>query len=407
MTSTGGRGSRAADRKARLGSLRDVQSRCRVLFVINSLAGGGAERVMTALLNHSEGWAGRHDVALAVLDVGPQAFRLPEWLQTFQLNCRGGTLASIAAIDRLVRDYRPDATLSFLTRANVASGIAMGRRNRSWIISERTSAPAHLGTALRKLATKAVMRILYPRAARVIAVSAGVASKLSRKFGVRSDRIEVIPNPVDIRAIEAAARKENDFTLDGPYVMALGRLVSVKNYALLIEAFAMSGLPCRLVIAGGGPERESLKKLAASLGLADRLVLPGWLDNPYPALRSAHVFALSSNVEGFPNALVEALALGIPSVATNCPDGPSEILAGCSVAGISGLTVAQAGILTPVGDVNSYAKALGIAFDEPLRRRLTESGRARVRHYSATSVVERYWSLIEAELRRSERSTAT
>ena len=375
-----------------------IGGRKRVLFIINSLTGGGAERVMATLLANSKGRLDRYEIALAVLDDVPRAFEMPAWLTIFQLDCKGSILASVTALERVVRDYDPDVALSFLTRANFAIGVPMMKRRRPWIISERTSAPAHLGGAFRRLTTKALMRCIYPRATRVIAVSGGVADKLSGGFSVAASKIAVIPNPVDSEALHTAAAKHDELALDEPYVIAVGRLVSVKNYALLIRAFAKADLPCRLVIAGDGPERNSLRVLADELGVSDRLTMPGWLSNPYPALSHASVFALSSNVEGFPNALVEALALGVPSVATNCKDGPAEILAGSSVDAVPELTVADAGILTPVGDVDSYAEALKLAFDRSLRERLVAEGRERARAYSAPTIVDRYWQVIEAAL---------
>jgi glycosyltransferase involved in cell wall biosynthesis len=386
---------------------RSATERPRVLFIINSLTGGGAERVMSTLLSNSEGWTERYDIALALLDDDARAFRLPEWLTVFQLDCRGRTLASIRAVDRVVREYDPAVTLSFLTRANFSSAIAMMKRGRPWIISERTSTPAHLGGAFRQLATKVLMRLVYPRATRVIAVSSGVAAKLSGGFGVPVARVDVIPNPVDIGAIETAAREENPLGASKPYIIAVGRLVSVKNYRMLIEAFAKANLPCRLVIAGDGPERGALEKLADQLGLEDRVILPGWLSNPYPALGNASAFVLSSDVEGFPNALVEALGLGIPSVATNCADGPAEILDGSTLAAVSGLKIAEAGILTPVGDVGSYARALRLVFQQPLRGRLVAAGRRRANDYSAAAIIARYWDVMEAALPESGASRAS
>jgi glycosyltransferase involved in cell wall biosynthesis len=372
--------------------------RPRILFVINSLAGGGAERVMTTLLAYSKTYAIRFEIALAVLDDQASAFEMPDWLTIIQLDCKGRMLASISGVERVVGEYDPDLTVSFLTRANFASGVAMLKRRKPWIISERTSTPAHLGSALRQFATKLMMRFIYPRASRVIAVSEGVATKLSGSFGVRANSIQVIANPVDVSGIKAAARAKNDLGIDEPYIMAFGRLVNVKNYALLIRAFAKSALPCRLVIAGEGPERAHLLEVAAELGISDRVLMPGWLSNPYPALRHASIFALTSDIEGFPNALVEALALGVPAVATNCPDGPAEILAGMTVGSVSGLCITKAGILAPPGEIESCAEALRLAFQEPLRRRLVEGGRERANDYSAATIAARYWDVIEREL---------
>jgi N-acetylgalactosamine-N,N'-diacetylbacillosaminyl-diphospho-undecaprenol 4-alpha-N-acetylgalactosaminyltransferase len=390
-----------------MNAIRDQRSfqaaapRRRVLFVINSLAGGGAERVMATLLNNSKDWLDAHEIALAVLDEGPRAFALPDWLTIFQLDCRGGLAASITGLRRVVRDYRPDVTISFLTRANLANGVVMMNRRRPWIISERTSTPAHLGSRSKQLATKLMMRAIYPRASRVIAVSAGVADKLEHGFGVPPGKVEVLPNPVDIDALHASASARDELQLDEPYIVAVGRMVSVKNYRMLIHAFAQAKLPCRLVIAGDGPERDALKSLAGDLGIAERVVMPGWLSNPYPVLSRASVFALSSKVEGFPNALVEALALGVPVVATNCHDGPAEILARRRVDEVAGVTVVDAGILTPVDDAASYAQALQLAFEESRRKHMIAAGRERALDYSAAAITQRYWSVIERALERT------
>lgn len=367
----------------------------KVLFVINSLVGGGAERVMTTLLAHSAERARAIDISLAVLDDEPRAFEVPDWLTVHQLDCRRGTLASIRKLGNLVRQIAPDATLSFLTRSNVASVIAALRGSHPCIISERTSTSAHLGRGLRPAITKALIRAFYPRATRVIAPSQDIGAKLECDFAVRENCIDVIPNPVDIEALRRASADDAAFRPEGQYVMAVGRLVTVKNYELLIRAFAAADIPGRLVIAGEGPQRQHLQNLAGELRIADRLLLPGFLQNPYRALKGARVFALSSNVEGFPNALLEALALEVPVVATNCRDGPAGILANSTAERVQGLTICDAGILTPVGGVESFARALRLATEDPLRSRLSANGPAVASRYSAGAIVDRYWQVIE------------
>jgi glycosyltransferase involved in cell wall biosynthesis len=375
-----------------------VTSRRKVLFVINSLVGGGAERVMMTLVAHSRDRLTDYDIALAVLDDDGRAYDVPDWLTVHQLDSKGRSFAAIKALFALIREQKPDLTLSFLTRSNVATTIAALARKRPCIISERTSTATHLGRGARPAATKALIGAIYPLATRVVSPSAGIAEKLVRDFRVPGHKISIIGNPVDAAAIRRAAADEPAFAVDGPYVVAIGRLVAVKNYELLIRAFAKSGIAGRLIIAGDGPELTHLRQIGQELGLADRLVLPGFLDNPYPLLKRARLFALSSNVEGFPNALLEALALDVPAIATNCHDGPAEILAGKRPREIDGLTVTSKGVLSPVGDIESFAQGLRLAIDQPADRQSRNDAGAPIEVYSPETIVGRYWDLIETTL---------
>lgn len=369
--------------------------------MINSLAGGGAERVMTTLLDNSKDWLGRHEIRLAVLDDEGRDFVLPSWLDVVQLDCRHRTVRSIAEVNRTVREWRPDVTVSFLTRANLATVFAMARCRRACIISERTSTSAHLGSGPRQLVTKSLIRLSYPRATRVIAVSTGVAAKLEKDFAVGADRLDVIPNPVDMTRIEIDAQEPQPVAVEGPYIIAVGRLVAVKNYALLIRAFARAKTSAKLVIAGDGPERAALQALAAELGIADRVILPGWVRNPYPLVARASLFALTSNVEGFPNALVEALALGIPVVATNCSEGPAEILASKRIEEVSGVTRVRFGILSPVGDERAFTQALELGLNAKVGGELRAAGPRRARDYAAPAIAGCYWGVIDQVLEQA------
>ena len=371
-----------------------------ILFVINSLAGGGAERVLSRLLALSEPYAERYRISLALLDKVDTAYPIPDFVTVHQLDSRGGFWRSILELRRLVRAADPDLRLSFLTRANVANRFAAPRRAVPWIVSERINTSAHLGTGLRALVVKALVRLTYPRATRVIAVSRGVGEELVRHYGVDRARIDVVANPVDLDAIRAEGAKPDALAIADPFVFAMGRLTGSKNHAMLMRAFARSGLAGRLVIAGEGPDRDALLACAQRLGIADRVDLPGFLANPYATMRRARVFALSSNVEGFPNALVEALALGVPSVATNCPDGPAEILAGKSLAEISGLVVAEAGVIVPVDDDRLLADALKMLFEGPLREAVITGATERIQAFSPRQAVEHYWGIIERALAR-------
>ncbi len=353
---------------------------------------------MTTLLRHSEGFRGRFDIRLALLDREPSAYSVPDWVRVHDLDCRFRLGASLRQLGALARQIDPDCMVSFLTRANVANAWVSAKRGTPAIISERINTGAQLGAGLRGVVTRRIVRFTYPKASRVIGVSLGVGEALARDYGVERSRIDVIANPVDIDEIRARASDETPDVPEDPYTFAMGRLVPKKNFALLLRAFARAGLPGRLVIAGEGPERDALLELGRELGLADRVLLPGFVANPYPLLSRARTFVLSSNAEGFPNALVEAMSLGIPAIATNCADGPAEILAGVRREEVSGSVEAPAGLLVPVDDPQAMSEALIKVQDSELRNKLASAGRRRAEGFTVESSVKRYWEVIEGAL---------
>lgn len=370
-------------------------TRKRVLFLINSLEGGGAERVMSTLLRHSAAERDGHDILLGLLDDLPAAYSVPDWVDVRQLDGRKSFLRSVMSVRRLVADVRPHATLSFLTRSNMANVLSA---RAPCVISERANTSAHFPAGPRGALSRAMVRAVYPRATRVIAVSEGVADDLRDNFGVRADRMVAIPNPVDANVIRAKAAEPSAIAVDGPYILAAGRLVKSKNFSMLIRAFASTNGDWTLVIAGEGPERDALTRLAAECGAAKRILLPGFVTNPYPLMRAADVFVLSSNAEGFPNALVEAMALGIPVIATNCASGPSEILAEGPRAQIGGLTLARHGILVDPNAVEQMSEAISRMRDPEVRRTYGAKAAVRAQIYSPESVKDRYWAVIREVL---------
>ena len=219
------------------------ERRKRVLFVINSLTGGGAERVMTTLLTNSKDRLRRYEIALAVLDDVPRAFEMPDWLRIFQLDCKGGILSSIRSLDQVVRDYEPDITLSFLTRANFASCIAMMKRRLPRIISERTSTPAHLGGALRQASDETVdARALSSRDPRHRGFIGCCRQDLRRlRRAIECDRGHSQTRSTSKPCERAADRAGRPQRIEAPYIVAVGRLVSVKNYCFAHSRVRCSG----------------------------------------------------------------------------------------------------------------------------------------------------------------------
>ena len=378
-----------------------MRDKAPILFVINSLAGGGAERVLTTLLAASGPWRERYALHLALLDDEPRAYPVPDWVTLHQLDARSRLGASLWQLRRLVGRLRPAATLSFLTRANVANAVAMAGRRRPWLVSERVNTSAHLGTGAGARLAKAMVRLTYPRADHVIAVSEGVVDDLVAHFGVAPARISAIANPIDHARIAALAAEPPAMTPAGPYIVAAGRLVPNKNFAMLLDAFARAALPpaMRLVILGEGPERKALEQRAQALGIGARVDMPGFADNPFAIVARAALFAMPSNAEGFPNGLVEAMACGRAVVATNCASGPSEILAGRPRAALRGPMTVPAGAIVPTNDTDAFAEALReLMLDTTRREAAGAAARQRSLDYGVARAAADYWARIEAAL---------
>ena len=205
------------------------------------------------------------------------------------------------------------------------------------------------------------LRRVLRRADRVLCVSSGVAEDLQELCSLPPDKLAVLPNPViteDLPLLAAAPVDHPWLAADAaiPVVIGIGRLATSKNFPLLLQAFARvrKQRPTRLLVLGEGRQRARLLALSHRLSIASDVDLPGFVSNPYAYLARAAAFVLSSNVEGSPNALVEALACGCPVVATDCPSGPREILQG-----------GRLGRLVPLGDPRAMAEAILATLDGP------------------------------------------
>jgi len=379
------------------------QAHRRVLFIINSLAGGGAERVMCTLLRASQGELRDSRISLLLLDRESSMYEVPSWIEVEQLDCRHSLFRSIWSVWRALRRLRPDLTVSFLTRANVANIIATSSLRIPAIVSERVNTSSHLARGLGAAIARFLVKATYRKARKVIAVSQGVADDLRTSFGVPSDNVTVIANPIDLDEIRTQAESGAPIPMEGSYAVTMGRLVPNKNFGMLIEAFARSGIAGNLLILGDGPERDSLTKKVESLGLSGRVVMPGFAANPFPTLRRADFFVSPSNAEGFPNSLLEAMSVGLPVISTNCPSGPAEVLADLPREHVQpGVSLAQHGILVSPDDPVAMAEALRAMTDPELRRMYGERAPKRAADFGVARARDAYWAIIRAQAPAAE-----
>jgi glycosyltransferase involved in cell wall biosynthesis len=212
----------------------------------------------------------------------------------------------------------------------------------------------------------------------IVCVSQGSADSLLR-LGVPADRVAVVHAGVDVQEVVRAAhdRPPSLVTDDNrPVLIAVGELSPAKGYDLLLQAIAnvrAQGHLAQLVILGEGAERARLERLAADLGITDSVQLPGFVPNPYPEMLAADLYCLSSRWEGFPLCVLEAMALGIPTVATDTDSGgPRTLLDG-----------GRLGALIPPGSVEALTKTIVRHLEQPevLRSRAL-AGPAHVRQFN-------------------------
>jgi glycosyltransferase involved in cell wall biosynthesis len=302
----------------------------------------------------------------------------------------------VAAFGRFVAGWKPDFVISCLPHNNLAAIAARILRRGRWHLIVTEHAPVHQlvehykGWRYRILPI--AIRLFYPLADAVVAVSGGVAQGLER-IAPRLKPVEVIFNPlVDASSTPLMTNPQTPFPWpeeDGiPVVVAAGRFAPEKDFPLLVRAVARlrAGRRARLVILGSGPDLEHVSVLARELGFGDDAYFPGWVANPSQYIRRASVLAMTSRFEGFGNVLVEALACGTPVVAIDCPVGPREILGD-----------GRFGLLVPLNDETGLVEALAQTLDHPPAREfLIERAQA----FSIAASVGGYQRLIDSILAR-------
>jgi glycosyltransferase involved in cell wall biosynthesis len=292
--------------------------------------------------------------------VGDLVDAVPEGAERVDL-CARRWPATVRAFARYLADARPRSVLSALPHTNVlaVAGATLARyRGRLLVAEHNQIAPGGTPTRSERVLLGA-MRLTYPRAHRVIAVSHGVKDSLTTTAHIDPHHIDVIYNPVITPQLHQATKQTPDhpwFAGPDPIILGIGRLTRQKNFPNLLHAFAQlhTQRPAKLIILGEGEDREALTHLVHQLHLTDHVDLPGFAPNPYAYLAHAHLFALSSDWEGLPTVLIEALAANTPVVSTDCPSGPREIL-----------DHGRHGELVPMNDPTALAQAIHRTLDKP------------------------------------------
>ncbi|MDY3199999.1 MAG: glycosyltransferase [Arcobacter sp.] len=372
----------------------------KIAFIINSLSGGGAERVIQTLSNSliKKGY----EIHIILLNNEKQVYELHANIKVYTLKTSiiSKGLGKIIFIPLqsielffLLKKLKVKNAISFLVRANLVFSFVKYFSNFKVVISERSFASKHYE---RKSFSNQIMNFLikklYFKADLIVPISNGIKESLVKDYHLNENKISVIHNPQNIDYINDYKLFKIDFIFEQNYryFITLGRLIELKDHVNMIKAFRVvkdSNPMVKLLILGEGPLKNNLQSLINNLGLEYDVLLLGFIKNPFEYLKRSDVFVFSSKFEGFGNVIVEAMACGLPVISTNCPSGPSEILDN----GKYGMLV----------DVENYkdlaAKMVSMLYEETLTYFKNQSTK-RAKDFNVKTIEQEYLKVFEGDM---------
>lgn len=312
----------------------DEDARRIALFVPN-LKGAGSQRAQILIAKGMAALGEPTDLIVA-RRIGDFADQVPPGVRIIDLKGRTD-FSPLPALVRYLRREQPRALICALNQANLLGLLAtrLAKTNTLLVMVVQN----HFGAKWKHQFTptahlrRVLFRWMYRRADAVVAVAEQLREYLIRDLGLAPERVHAIPNPVDVESVRAAANAPLthpwlETPREIPVLITVGRLDHQKDHATMIRAMrlVLNRQPVRLLILGEGPLREKLTRLITDLRLQEAVQLVGFQANPHAWMARADLFVLSSLWEGYPLVLLEALALGLPVVSTDCESGPREIL---------------------------------------------------------------------------------
>lgn len=366
----------------------------KIAIFLPDLRGGGAERVSIDLADAFR--EQHHEVEFVLLSAGGELLDEARSRHSVVDLSAGRARSALKPLGSYLTNSRPTALIASMWPLTAIAPIAARMvRSHCGIVTVEHNALSTQYASWGRLHHLALRLSLFvgTRLTDVAAgVSRGVAEDLARLALQRSSKVSVLYNPIPFRAASSetalCAARQTWPVAEGKRVLTVGSLKQQKNHRLLLEAF--SRLHCKdvsLVILGQGALEPELRTMAQGLGIAERVEFAGFHRDPSPFYGSADLFVLSSDHEGLPTVLIEALAAGLPVVSTDCPSGPSEILQGGAL-----------GRLVPVGDAAALAAAMDAALaapGDPAPRR------ARAADFAPDKIAARYLETLSSARHRA------
>ena len=312
----------------------------KIVFVNSSLTDGGSEKVMTLLANQMV--ENGYEVTMILVRNKKRTYEINSKINCIQLNYKFNNKlfimgSRILKLRSIFKEINPDVVISFMVDINIMTLLASLGLKIKIIVSERAN-PFIREKKFIKIGEKA----LYPLADKVVVQTDMVKEYFNDKI---QKKCVTIPNPINVIKSPISQKvKEKK-------IIAVGRMTEQKNFKMLIDAyylFSKENLEYDLYIYGEGPLRQQLIEYTQKLGITNRVNFPGYVKNMNEIMSTSSLYISSSNFEGISNAMLEALALGIPSICTDCPVGGASLV----------IENNKNGILIPVNDVNALYLAI-------------------------------------------------
>jgi len=368
-----------------------------VLFFLSNLKGGGAERVAMTLLQgfQSENLQSSLFLLKNQIDFVEEYDRLSDKIN----------VAYATNINERIRNKLPEIWVkckSMVIDSNIlVGGLELDPTYFAFLWAKLFSKPiigwvhTPIKPYLLSLPRKHsfFVRTIYPRLDRIVFPSRGAADSMIQYLHLPLEKIRIIPNPINIDLVNNLANApishEYYCSYSKPIILSCGRLEIQKGFDLLIQAswrLIAHGYDHILIILGEGSQRQRLLDMASELNIRENVILPGFLPNPFPLLKAAKLFVSPSRIEGFGQAILEALALGIPVVATDCNTGPSEIIDG-----------GKYGMLVETENIDALVNAMESMFSDEVHDKFSSLGCKRALDYSPNHIAS-LWKDIFYEL---------
>ena len=324
----------------------------KIIGIIHELTMGGAERMMVNILNHFA--SKEEDVHLVIFkNIGSLKVLLNKNIKVHDLESNSVKKGMPLCL-KVLFGLKPDTVFSGIGHVNIALApfIPLMKKmlpQTKWIARETNIVSLQNQESKYPKLFDFLYRQTYGNFDVIIAQSEDMKSDLETNYPKSSSKIVLINNPIDIEKVQKLSEEKIAFPFDEKTInlITVGTLRQKKRHDLLLKSFALLAQNYRLIIVGSGEEEANLKVLCLELKIENRVVLAGHQTNPYPYMKHADMFLLTSEHEGFPNVLLEANSVGTAIVSFSCPGGIEEIIE----EGLNGFTV-------PNGDVEALAEKL-------------------------------------------------